>query len=78
MGRFLRERPKALICWFFHQHSQVNGDVLDAQGNMPTIPLTVYQQLKVRYFLTNMSMHHCVTNRGPQFICFNFVMLHPC
>ncbi|XP_078375159.1 uncharacterized protein LOC144658572 isoform X3 [Oculina patagonica] len=28
------------------QHSQVNGDLLDAQVDIPTIPLTVYQQLK--------------------------------
>lgn len=37
-----------LLVSFDFQHSQVNEDLLDAQVDIPTIPLTVYQQLKVQ------------------------------
>lgn len=40
-----------LTCKSPQRHSRVNGDLIDSRvdRDIPTIPLTVYQQLKVRY-----------------------------
>ncbi len=62
-----------LFVGFIHQHSQVNGDLLDAQVDIPTIPLTVYQQLKVVTIFGNMSMH--MTKIKPKNVATSLLVL---
>ena len=61
------------------QHSGVNGDFLDSHSNIPTIPLTVYQQLKEsnedeifklteeleELKITNESLQRTINEKGP-------------
>lgn len=65
------------------QHSRVSGDFLDAKADIPTIPLTVYQQLKEsnedeifklseeleELKITNESLQRAISEKGPCLQC---------